>query len=242
MQKKKVIVVGMGISGGDISAEIVEDRKCLQVIRSTRRYEKFRVDTEQERDPYISEKILKALCEWGASYSLIRPICDKLMHWAEHNGWLYLEKELYKPFIKEIEERAVIFTDGSRVICDVILFCTGFKLSFPFLDKDIINKLHISHEPTPSVAEAYKHVFLPEYPNLAFLGILHVSGSLHPPVERQAEWFSAILSGRVKLPPSEEMQADIDRWKQQMRAKKAVRPMMVNQKQYMDEIEGLIRS
>ena len=39
-----------------------------------------------------------------------------------------------KPNIAELTERTVRFADGSEVEADVVVYCTGYKVTFPFLD------------------------------------------------------------------------------------------------------------
>lgn len=110
----------------------------------------------------------------------------------------------------------------------------------PFLDPNIANQLRIQQDPV--VLELYKHTFLPNYPTLAFIGCMQVSGSLHPPAEKQSEWFNEILSGRCRLPSPADMQASIDAWRTAYLQKKAVRPFMVNQAKYIMELDSLIKA
>ena len=39
-----------------------------------------------------------------------------------------------KPNIAELTERTVRFADGSEVDADVVVYCTGYRVTFPFLD------------------------------------------------------------------------------------------------------------
>ena len=39
-----------------------------------------------------------------------------------------------KPNIARLTERTVVFADGSEVEADVVVYCTGYKVTFPFFD------------------------------------------------------------------------------------------------------------
>ena len=44
-----------------------------------------------------------------------------------------------KPNLASLGERTVRFADGSEVDADVVVYCTGYKVTFPFLDPDLIS-------------------------------------------------------------------------------------------------------
>jgi hypothetical protein len=59
------------------------------------------------------------------------------------------------------------FTEGAAVAADAILYCTGYRYHFPFLDLD-----ELSVDDDNRVGPLYKHVFPPKYaPNLSFVGL-----------------------------------------------------------------------
>nr|XP_061787028.1 uncharacterized protein LOC133577326 isoform X1 [Nerophis lumbriciformis]XP_061787029.1 uncharacterized protein LOC133577326 isoform X1 [Nerophis lumbriciformis] len=65
------------------------------------------------------------------------------------------------------DDGSVGFQDGRRVQADVLLFCTGYKFSFPFLDArqlalDIQDHL---------VAPLYRFMMPPAFPSLFFIGL-----------------------------------------------------------------------
>ena len=43
-----------------------------------------------------------------------------------------------RPNIARLTERTVVFADGSEVEADVVVYCTGYKVTFPFFDEDLI--------------------------------------------------------------------------------------------------------
>ncbi len=76
-----------------------------------------------------------------------------------------------KPAITELLGDRVRFADGSVVKADVIVYCTGYKISFPFFDPDVIaardNDLPL-----------FRRVFKPDIDNLFFIGFVQPWGSI----------------------------------------------------------------
>ncbi len=96
----------------------------------------------------------------------------------------------------------VRFTDGSEVVADTVVYCTGYNVSFPFLDADVFaavdNRVDLFHQ-----------VFPPDVANLAFIGLVQPFGALMPVAEAQASWVADQLAGTYQLPSREVMQAQI---------------------------------
>ena len=44
-----------------------------------------------------------------------------------------------KPNIARLTERTVVFADGSEVEADIVIYCTGYKVTFPFFDEALIS-------------------------------------------------------------------------------------------------------
>ena len=75
-----------------------------------------------------------------------------------------------KPNIDRLEGGEVVFTDGSRVEADVVVYCTGYKITFPFFDEDLISA-------PDNRIELYRRVFHPDIPNVFFIGLLQPLGT-----------------------------------------------------------------
>ncbi|KAL6174515.1 hypothetical protein ACLB2K_051161 [Fragaria x ananassa] len=114
------------------------------------------------------------------------------------NMWLH-------SMIKSVhEDGSVVFPDGSVVLADSIIHCTGYKYHFPFLETNGIVIVDDNR-----VGPLYKHVFPPALaPSLSFVGIPFkvVPFALY---EFQSKWIAGILSNRIALPPEEEMMEDV---------------------------------
>jgi cation diffusion facilitator CzcD-associated flavoprotein CzcO len=96
----------------------------------------------------------------------------------------------------------VRFVDGSEEEIDLVVYCTGYKISFPFFDEDLVsadeNRLPL-----------YRRVVSVEHPGLYFIGLIQPLGAIMPLAEAQAEWVADLLGGRGTLPPPAEMRAEI---------------------------------
>ncbi|KAH7835124.1 hypothetical protein Vadar_023060 [Vaccinium darrowii] len=100
----------------------------------------------------------------------------------------------------------VVFRDGSAVCADVILHCTGYKYHFPFLDMN--GNVTVDDN---RVGPLYKHIFPPLLaPSLSFVGLPWRRVLPLPLCEIQCKWIACVLSGRVLLPSSDEMVADVE--------------------------------
>lgn len=114
------------------------------------------------------------------------------------NIWLHSTIE------RACEDGTVIFRDGSVILADVILHCTGYKYGFPFLKTDGIVTVDDNR-----VGPLYKHVFPPILaPWLSFVGIPYWTFPF-PTFEVQSKWIAGVLSGRIALPSQEDMMEDV---------------------------------
>ncbi|KAK6123187.1 hypothetical protein DH2020_043089 [Rehmannia glutinosa] len=102
------------------------------------------------------------------------------------------------------EDGKVLFTDGSWIIADTIIYCTGYSYSFPFLDTKGIVVVDDDR-----VGPLYEHTFPPSLaPSLSFIGIPRkIIG--FPFFESQAKWIAQVLSGKRMLPSWDDMMQSI---------------------------------
>ena len=99
----------------------------------------------------------------------------------------------------------VQFKDGQTRQADVIMFCTGYIYSFPFLSSECQVQLLRQEK---HVSPLYKHVFHTGHPSLSFMGIPGVINPF-PLFSLQARAIVAVLSGNTSLPSREDMDKDI---------------------------------
>jgi cation diffusion facilitator CzcD-associated flavoprotein CzcO len=117
-----------------------------------------------------------------------------------------------RPNIAELRGDSVKFSDGTVERVDVIVYCTGYQVTFPFFDETFLTA---SDNDLP----LFRRVFKPGIPNLAFIGLLQPLGPIMPLAEAQGLWVADYLTGRYALPPDDEMLRDIAREREQMFAR-----------------------
>ena len=109
-----------------------------------------------------------------------------------------------RPNIAQLGPDWVQFADGERVHADVVIYCTGYKISFPFFDEGFLT--------TPdNRIDLYRRVFPPRNPSLAFVGLLQPIGAIMPLAEAQSQWIAEYLRGEYRLPSVRAMEAAIVR-------------------------------
>ena len=108
-----------------------------------------------------------------------------------------------KPNIAELTERTVRFADGSEVDADVVVYCTGYRVTFPFLDPALISA-------PDNDLPLFRRVFHPDVGGIYFIGLLQPIGAIMPLAELQSQWICDHLAGRYQLPPDVELHADIE--------------------------------
>ncbi len=98
--------------------------------------------------------------------------------------------------------RTVRFVDGTEEEVDLVVYCTGYKITFPFFRPEVLaapdNRLPL-----------YRRVVSAERPGLYFIGFIQPLGPIMPLAEAQVEWIADLLSGRVALPSAAEMRREI---------------------------------
>jgi dimethylaniline monooxygenase (N-oxide forming) len=107
-----------------------------------------------------------------------------------------------KPTIRSFEGPMVQFADGSSVEADVVVYCTGYKVTFPFLDDTVVRA-------EDNRVALYRRVVPPDRPGLYFIGLVQPLGSIMPLAEAQAQWVADVITGQVTLPSPAEMRAEV---------------------------------
>ncbi|KAK3124186.1 hypothetical protein QOZ80_7BG0583070 [Eleusine coracana subsp. coracana] len=105
------------------------------------------------------------------------------------------------------EDGTVVFVDGTRVVADSVIYCTGYDYSYPFLDTGGVVTVDENR-----VGPLFEHTFPPALaPELSFVG---VPKKVVVPrfYEVQAKWLAQVLSGRRRLPPAEEMLSSVEEY------------------------------
>uniref|UniRef100_A0A8C6RU87 Flavin-containing monooxygenase n=2 Tax=Nannospalax galili TaxID=1026970 RepID=A0A8C6RU87_NANGA len=253
---KRVVVIGIGNSGADVAGEI--SRVAEQVFLSTRRGAWIwnRVwDHGNPMDATLFTRYNRAVQKLYPTFLLNRHIENKLNARFNHANYGLLPEHRIldhqtvlnddlpnhiitgrvqiKPNVKEFTQASAIFEDGTEESIDVVVFATGYTLSFPFLgdDSTILDSQH----------SLFKLVFPPrlEKPTLAFIGIIQPAGAIIPTSELQSRWVVRVFTGLKSLPSQSEMMAEIKRRKRS-KAKDSVKsPKDTRRVQYIDYMDEI---
>ena len=115
-----------------------------------------------------------------------------------------------RPNIERLDGNYVRFVDGTEERVDVLIYATGYNVSFPFFDADFL-------QPVENRLPLYHFVVPPEEPNIYFIGLLQPLGAVMPLCEVQVQWVADLLEGKTGLPPVEQMKRVIRKTGEKMR-------------------------
>ncbi len=213
LRGKRVLVVGGGNSGCDLAVEasIHAERAVLSWRRGYHVLPKFfkgkPIDQVGEtllalRLPLWARRIGARLAiRWVLGPSELaglpkpdhrlfesHPIINSRLHNQLAHG-----KLTAKPDIAALDGSTVRFVDGSEQAFDVVLYATGFRLSFPFLDTKHLNW----RDDRPRL---FLNVFHPERDDLFCAGLIQPDSGQWGLVDYQAQLISRYLLALAKKP------------------------------------------
>jgi cation diffusion facilitator CzcD-associated flavoprotein CzcO len=221
---KRVVVVGIGNSGVDICSELSRKGVAERVVISTRsgawvipKYA-FGLPVDQlfktrpwlplglqHRFAGLLPRLVSGRME---DFGLPTPNHRFLQAHPTVSSELLLRlgsgDAVAKPNIERLLGDRVRFVDGSVERADAIIYATGYKISFPFLDPDLISA-------PGNVLPLYKRMFKPGVDDLAFIGLGQAIPTVFPFAECQAKLAARWLAGDWALPSPREMAAEMRR-------------------------------
>ena len=183
---KRVLIVGAGNSGCDLAVDAVHFAKSVDI--SVRRGYHFvpkyvfgkPADTvggvltlPAPLKQFIDGKLLKLFTGDPQKLGFPKPdhkmyeshpIVNSLILYHLGHGDLSV-----KPDIAELAGERVIFRDGSEQAYDLIVLATGYKLHYPFIEKDLLCWQN-------GKPDLYLHCYHPKFDNLFVLGMLEATG------------------------------------------------------------------
>ncbi|XP_022614783.1 dimethylaniline monooxygenase [N-oxide-forming] 5-like isoform X2 [Seriola dumerili] len=229
MQGKRVLVIGIGNSGGDIAVDI--SRVAEKVYLSTRSgaWVVSRVGQGGLPADLVGTSRLHVMMQKLVPSWFNRMLEKKLNEAFDHTLYGLKPKHRFfaqipvvnddlpariisgrvqvKPNVKEFCGSSVVFVDESVINeVDVVVFATGYNYSFPFLPSALQAKCGYR-------LRLYKHVFPPGLtrPTLVVVGFIHGLGAINPLAEMQARWATRVFKGLSALPSEETMVEEIQK-------------------------------
>jgi hypothetical protein len=108
-----------------------------------------------------------------------------------------------KPNVERLEGDRVRFVDGTVEPIDVIIYATGYNITFPFFDPGFISA-------PENRIRLYKRMFKPGIDDLVFIGFGQAIPTAFPFVELQSQLLARYLAGTYRPPAEDEMERVID--------------------------------
>uniref|UniRef100_A0A672ZSC4 Flavin-containing monooxygenase n=1 Tax=Sphaeramia orbicularis TaxID=375764 RepID=A0A672ZSC4_9TELE len=241
LQRKRVVVIGVGGSGGDIAVDI--SRVAEKVYLSSRsgawvvsRVGQGGIPVDMLGNSRMDMMLQKFFPSWS-----VRTAEKKLNDVFDHRlygNYMPLEVLMFldcilKKITSKFSNLKIQYTCAKQV--DVVVFATGYNYSFPFLPPALQSKSGYR-------LRLYKHVFPPGLtrPTLAVVGFVHGLGSLTPLAEMQARWATRVFKGLTSLPSEKNMMEEIEKDTELMFVLSERNPIQVDYIPYLDSLADLV--
>ena len=211
---RDVVVVGMGNSALDISVEAAKVARSttISVRRGQWVIPKYLLGRAADQTAFpgwtpwwvtrarmeLGARITGNLTRLGLPQPDHRPGQSHPVQSVQFRGLVEAGRITPKPGIARLHEHAVEFVDGSTAPADLIVWATGYRVTFPFLDPALVSA-------QDNDLPLWKRTVHPDLPGLYFLGLLQPLGAVMPLAEAQSVWITEMLTGRYLPPPTAEI-------------------------------------
>jgi len=232
LRGKRVLVVGMGNSAMDIASELGHPGVAEQVFLAARRgawvLPKYAfgkpIDQGTVIPSFVPARVRRALAELWFRLAVGRledfglPKPDHHLDQAHPT----LSSEILtrlgsgdvraKPALVERDGQRVRFADGSVETVDVIIYATGYKVTFPFFASNVV-------APQANDLPLFLRIFPLDREDLCFVGLAQPVGAIMPLAEAQAKLIAELLTGNYELPNTAERKRRTERERSEMFAR-----------------------
>ena len=212
-KNKRVLVVGGGNSACDIAVETsrVSQRTCISMRNGQHVFPKFIFGKPTDiafsmiawmpvfLKRLFAVAVIRLIQGRYQKYHLKKPTGRPLeVHPTINSELLYFirhGKIQPREGIERIDGHRVYFVDGKSEEFDVIIFATGYQVSFPFFDKAFIDYSTLTQVPL------YRKMIHPEWNHLFFIGLFQPQGCIWPLADYQAKIAASLIRGTLNRPP-----------------------------------------
>jgi hypothetical protein len=221
---KKVLVVGGSFSGVDIALDLLSTAAhVVHSVRSSYWIIEKRVGTKIYDEAFWRRSaldvppelyipavvnILKSIDANPGKHGGV-PASEKLFTETSlcigpgFNDALLDGRLSQRPNIKTVNsDGSITFEDGHKETFDVVIEATGYRISFPFLPKELACEIL---DDSANYVKLFHWTFHPSISNLAVVGQYKSLAAYNPQFELQGRWISYVWKGLRKLPSQEEM-------------------------------------
>jgi cation diffusion facilitator CzcD-associated flavoprotein CzcO len=222
MRGKTIVVVGMGNSAMDIASELSQRPIAKTLWVSARRgvwvlpkYMDGKVADKASMPRWMPRALgvalgrakIKRTVGRMEDYGLPKPDHEPLEAHPSVSGEFLTRAGCgdirFKPNIRALEGRSVRFEDDTVEEVDVIVYATGYRISFPFFTDPALKPDAENRFPL------FKRMIKPGIDNLYFMGLAQPLPTLVNFAEQQAKLVGAHLTGAYRLPDRADMEATI---------------------------------
>jgi dimethylaniline monooxygenase (N-oxide forming) len=256
LRGKRVVVVGIGNSAVDIASELAlaGSEVTLSVRRGAWVLPKYVLGKPIDQPGIIpsrfSDSLKTSIAELWYRLEVGEPGAHGLPAPDHRLGHAHptLSDELLpllrsgkirvRPALRTLEGEQVRFQDGSQQRADAVVFCTGYRVTFPFFDPSFVSA-------PENELPLYLRCFHLEHRNLMFAGLCQPLGAIMPLVEAQGRLFARYLAGDYELPEPAEMRRRTEREREHVRRRFVAtrrHTMQVDFDRYLADIDREIRA
>ena len=216
-----VLVVGLSFSAVDAAVELKKGRNDVTVVLRNGCWFGERYSSCGKPSDLMVSRLFLYLPTWLIN-SILKLKFNRGLNqntWQISNnvepiGGKFVESSKFVDLVKRgkvsirhgslisIIGKEVTFEDGSTKEFDKIIFCTGYKLEFPFLE-DSVNQSILEN----GSVNLYKNILHPDYEDtLTFVGLFNTRfTSPWPMIDMQARYIASLINKRTALPSIHEM-------------------------------------
>jgi cation diffusion facilitator CzcD-associated flavoprotein CzcO len=207
---KRVLVVGGGNSGCDIAcdAALYAERAFISLRRGYHFIPKYffgipsdlfanKVKLPRVIERPVFELLLRMAVGDLTHYGLPKPdhpvmashpiMNTQLLHYLGHGDIAY------RPDIERFEAKRVFFNDGSSEEVDLIVFATGYKVTYPYMDKNLFE--WISKYPDLYLSSIHR-----DFDNVCCLGLHQTDGGAYDFFTLQADMMCNFILDQEQRP------------------------------------------